>query len=144
MKLEKHLDSLNEVLDEIHVALQDSRGTLSHQRRLALMLSLGVCDLIEIYFHKLKIIKTGSRLKHDWFKQKRIKEKLETQIIVPIDTIKEIEPILLLGAAIEESRDDLAYGSPLNEEFILNKKINQFLELKKIIEKTSGELNETE
>ena len=50
MKIEKHLKSLEEVMDEIQVALEDPRGLIAHQRRLATMLSIGVCELIEIYF----------------------------------------------------------------------------------------------
>ena len=55
MRLEKHLECLKEVADEINIALNDARGIISHQRRIALMLSIGVCELIELYFHKLKI-----------------------------------------------------------------------------------------
>lgn len=144
MRLEKHLESLKEVLDEISLALNDSRGLASHQRRLALMLSVGICDLIEVYFHKLNIIKEGSKIKHDWFRQKRVKEKLEQQIICPISQIKKIDDLLMLVVSIEEARDDLAYGSPVKEENLLAGKINQFLELKKIVEQEVGDLIGTE
>ena len=134
MRLEKHAESLQEVLDEIDAALNDKQGVKKHQRRLAMMLSVGICDLIEIYFHRLGVIKSGARIKHDWFRQKRIKEKLEQQIIQPIDSITEIHTIMRLAVDIEESRDELAYGSPVDEEKLLMEKINQFLELKKIID----------
>lgn len=143
MRLEKHQESLKEVLDEINVALNDPRGLSSHQRRVAMMLSIGICELIEAYFHKLGIIKGGSRIKHDWFKQKRIKEKLERQISCPIEQVKGINEILLLATGIEERRDDLAYGSPVKEEDMLMEKINHFFRLKKIIEREAGELIET-
>ena len=143
MRLEKHQESLKEVLDEINTALEDSRGLISHQGRLAMMLPIGNCELIELYFHELGIIKEGSRIKYDWFKQKRIKEKLENQIINPIDQVTKIDSILFLATSIEEKRDDLAYGSPVQEETLLMEKINQFFELKKIIEKEVGGLIET-
>jgi len=103
MRIEKHQESLKEVLDEINTALDDPRGLISHQRRLAMMLSIGNCELIELYFHKLGIIKEGSRIKHDWFKQKRIKEKLENQIISPINQVTQIDNILLIATSIEEN-----------------------------------------
>ena len=135
MEVKKHLEILKEVMDEIETAQQDPQGLLSHQRRLALMLSLGVCELIELYFHKLDIIKSGSRIKHTWFRQKRIKEKLEQQIISPLDVVANIDLIIQLATSIEKSRDDLAYSSPQEDDKILNEKINQFLELKKVIER---------
>ena len=59
MRAEKHKKALQEVLDEIQTALDDPRGLVAHQRRLATMLSIGTCELIEIYFHKLGIMKGG-------------------------------------------------------------------------------------
>ncbi len=140
MRLEKHLESVQEVLDEINSALHDPRGITSHQRRLALVLSLGVCDLFSIYFQRLQIMKSGASIKHDWFKQKRIKEKLEQQVIAPLDTVKNVDLLLKLGSAIERSRDDLAYGSPVNEESSLREKIGQLLEMKRIIEHEIGKI----
>lgn len=140
MDQQKHLEILQEVLDEINSAQKDPQGILSHQRRIALMLSVGICELIELYFHQLGIIKNGSRIKHDWFRQKRIKEKLEEQLITAIDSIPKIDLIIQLAAAIEKSRDDLAYSSPLHDDAILKEKIGQFQELRKIIEQEVGEL----
>lgn len=143
MRLEKHLESLHEVLDEVESALNDSRGINTHQRRLALMLSLGFCELIEIYFHWLQILKPGSRIKHDWFRQKRIKEKLEQQVTAPLSGLAGIDEIISLAVQLEESRDDLAYGSPVNEEEFLRSRINLFLKLREIIEDKMGALNES-
>ena len=127
MRLEKHLESLKEVLDEIEAGLKDSRGLCSHQRRIAMMLSIGICDLVEVYLHKLNIMKGGARIKHTWFRQNRIKEKLEQQIICSIDSVKNINEILILASSIEESRDDLAYGAPVEEGNLLMEKIISFL-----------------
>ncbi len=138
MNVEKHKESLQEVYDEISLAQQLPQGLRRHQRRLALMLSLGMCELIELYFHKLEVIKSGSRIKHDWFRQARIKEKVEQQIIAPIDSIKNIDRILELAVAIEKNRDDLAYGSPLNDEKMLQEKIVQFFEIKQLTEDSDG------
>lgn len=143
MSPEKHLESLKEVLDEINSALEDPRGINAHQRRLALMFSLGICDLMELYFHRLGVIKSGARLKHDWFRQIRIKEKLEQQITCPIQSLQKVEEMITIAVEIEESRDDLAYGAPVKQEELLMKKINQFMDLKNLIEKTVSALYET-
>lgn len=143
MRLEKHIESLNEVMDEVKNALEDPKGIKKHQRRLAMMLSLGICELIEIYFHKLGIMKEGSRIKHDWFKQKRIKESLSKQIICELDNVKSIDKMIGIAKGIEEKRDDMAYGAPVKEEELLKEKINDFLKLKMIIESEVGEIIES-
>ena len=139
MNLQKHQEILQEVLDEIQSAQNDPKGLLPHQRRLALMLSLGMCELIEIYFHKLGVFKEGSRIKHDWFRQKRVKEKLEQQIITSINTIKPIDQVIALAVEIEKGRDELAYGTS-STKVPLDTKIKQFFELKFIIENEVGAL----
>jgi hypothetical protein len=141
MKIEKHRESLQEVLDEITAALDDPRGVISHQRRLAMMLSIGICDLFSIYFHKHLVMKSGSMIKHEWFRQKRLKELLQQQIIQPIEMFESVDLMIKIARDIEEARDNLAYGAPLKKEDFLIDKINQFLEMKKIAEK-GGEGNE--
>ncbi len=134
MKKEKHEEILKEVLDEIGSALNDKRGLLSHQRRLAFSLSLGAVNLIELYFHKLSIIKGGTQIDHTWFKrsENRILEKLQTQITGQIDSIENIKKIIDIAKQIEEKRDDLAYGAPASDK-ILQEKINLFFMLKKVV-----------
>jgi len=144
MRLEKHVEGLKEVMDEIKNALEDPEGIKKHQRRLATMLSLGICELIEVYFHKLNIIKNGSRIKHNWFKQKRIEETLSNQIVSDLKDVKNIKKIIKIAKGIEEKRDDMTYGSPVDEEELLKNKIDDFLELKKIIESETGDIIEPE
>lgn len=134
MRLEKHEEGLKEVLSEIESALEDAQGLTSHQRRLAMMLSLGICELIEIYFHKIGIMKGSARIKHGMFRKGNMEVALSNQITAPLKTVKNIERILEIAAIIENSRDDMAYGSPLNEEELLKEKIDEFLEMKKLIE----------
>lgn len=143
MRLERHIEALNEVMDEITSALEDPKGLKKHQRRLAIMLSLGACGLIEIYFHKLGIMKNGSTIKHSWFKQKRIKESLSNQIISGLDNVKNIGRIIKISEGIEEKRDDMAYGAPVKEDDLLKEKINDFLELKNIVENEIGDILES-
>lgn len=131
MKKEKLEESLKEVLDEIETALKDQKGLIAHQRRLAFSLSLGATVLLELYLHKLSIIKEGSKINHTWFKRKKenILEILQNQITSPASSVPDIDKILDLIIKIEEKIDDLAYGAPADEK-ILQEKINLFFELK--------------
>ena len=133
MKKERHEEILKEILDEIEAALNDSRGLISHQRRLAFSLSLGAVTLLELYFHHLHIIKEGSQINHLWFKKKREKvlEQIQKQIVSPINTVENIEKLINLSIKVEEKRDDIAYGAPTTEK-ILQEKINLFFELKSL------------
>lgn len=134
MKIEKHQEIIDEVVEEINSALNDKRGLLPHQRRLAFSLSLGAVNILEQYFHVLNIIKEGSKINHRWFKKKeeRLKEYLQRQILSPIDSVENINEILKLIKEIENKRDDIAYGPPVKEE-LLQEKINLFLKLRKVI-----------
>ena len=141
MRKEKHEESLKEVMDEIRSALQDRRGLVSHQRRVAMMISIGICELVELYFHRLGIMKEGSRIKHEWFKKSDIKERLENQITGRIGKVKKLDNVIELAKDIEDSRNDLAYGSPSNEE-LLHEKIKTFLRIKEMVVEETGEINE--
>lgn len=134
MRKEKHEEVLREVLDEIESALNDKRGLLEHQRRLAFSLSLGGVNLLELYFHGLSVMKQGSMIDHRWFKrnEERVLDQLQKQITSPIGSVEKIKEIVGVMRRIEERRDDLAYGAPATNE-ILQEKINLFLELKKIV-----------
>lgn len=135
MKQERHEETLKEVLDEIETALKDARGLLTHQRRLAFSLSLGAVNLLELHFHKLGIIKEGSKINHAWFKKgkRNVFELIQKQITSPLASIPNSERIVELIIQIEEKRDDLAYGAPATEE-IVQEKINLFFELKKVVQ----------
>ena len=135
MKLEKHEEIINEVLDEIDSALHDKRGLVFHQRRLAFSLSLGSVNLIEIFLRKKNVMKEGSKIDHSWFRKKHevILANLKRQIISPLDSLENIKNIIDLASQIEEKRDELAYGAPASEK-ILQEKINLFFELKKVLQ----------
>lgn len=134
MREDKHQEILKEVLDEIELALKDKRGLVSHQRRLAFLISLGAVNLLELYLHKINVIKEGSKINHLWFKFKKEKifEQLQKQITSPIKSISNIDKIVDLLIKIEEKRDDLAYGAP-SKENILQEKINLYFELIKLL-----------
>ena len=142
MRLEKHIAAIKEVDDEIESSLSDEGGLSTHQRRLAFMISLGIAELIEIYFHRLKIMKEGSRVKHEWLKKRKAKDHLSNQVTAPIDNISRINEILRISSIIEEKRNELAYSSPIDEESILKETINRYLDIKNIIEQEVGDIYE--
>ena len=124
MKEEKHEEIIKEVLDEIESALKDNRGLVSHQRRLIFSITLGAANLLELYFHKLNIIKEGSIVNHLWFKRKKEKivKQLQNQVTSPINTIKDINEILEII--------NLKVGDPVDVSFNTQKKV---IVIKKII-----------
>ncbi len=136
MQQEKHLESIRETLREIESALKDPAGLASHQRRLALMTSIGIAELVELYFHKLEIIKPGVKIEHQWFQRKldNVKEKIGGLIIKPLNLVRGLDKLLELAIELESNRNLLAYGSPVKDEKILLGRINKFLEFKKLIE----------
>lgn len=135
MNIDKHIETLKEVMATINDAL-NAEDIKLHQRRLTAMLSLGSQQLIEAYFHKLNIIKPGAQIKHEWFNlgTDRIKIKLEAILTVKLVKIKNLDEILVLAKRIEQDRNDLVYGSPVKTDKILREKINLFLEIKKLVE----------
>ncbi|MBI2152029.1 hypothetical protein HYU21_04845 [Candidatus Woesearchaeota archaeon] len=133
MRPEKHQECLNEVLDEIATALKDPRGLIAHQRRLAFLLSLGTATIIELYLHRLNVIKEGAKINHEWFKRKKDKvlQQLQNQVVSPLNNFPELDELLEIALKIETKRDDLAYGAPASES-IIQEKINLFFKLKEL------------
>ena len=126
---------IEEVLDEIESALKDPKGIASHQRRLSFALSLGIVNLIEKYFKKLNVLKSGAKIDHRWFKKKKenVKKLIVNQITCPIENLDKLDELLDKAYEIEKERNELAYGKKASEE-TLKEKINLFLELKKKVE----------
>lgn len=132
---DKYVNIIKEVLDEIESALRDSKGIVSHQRRLAFSLSLGAVTLIESYLTKVNVLKPGAKINHLWLKKKKqnVKELISQQIICPINSIENIDKFLDIAYNLERERNELAYGKTVSES-VLREKINLFLDLKKEIE----------
>ncbi len=139
MQNEKHEDALKEVENTIEEALKEN--ILEHQRRIASMTSLGIQHIIELYFHKLNVMKPGASLKHEWFKlsEKNIRLRLSAVVTKKLDEIPRVLEILSIAREIEKDRNDLVYGAPLKDDKILRDKIDDFLEIKKIIAEESEE-----
>ncbi len=58
--------------------------------------------------------------------------------MAPIENAKNIDKILEICKEIEDKRNDLAYSSPLEQDELLRDEINNFFEIKTIIEEGIG------
>ena len=125
---------MDEVLDEIESALHDKKGIESHQRRLAFSISLGASTLTELYLHEKGVLKSGSKINHQWFNKnlKNIKEIISNHIICPVERIESFDSLLEIVQKIEQKRNDVIYGKSVSED-VLNNLISLFFELKKEI-----------
>ncbi|MEK6889351.1 MAG: hypothetical protein AABW80_04565 [Nanoarchaeota archaeon] len=126
---------IEEVLDEINSALNEVKGIVAHQRRLAFSLSLGTATLLEEYLKKKNILKPGIKINHLWLKKsvQNIKKLLESKITASPESLPQLNSILEKAHLIEKERDKIAYGKLITEKE-LNEKINLFIELKKEVE----------
>ncbi len=140
MKIEKHFEALKEVDETIEEAL-NSKNILSYQRRLSAMLSLGIQQLIEIYLHRLNVIRPGTQVKHEWFGigERKLHQRLSAILTTEAKNIPRIREILILAKEIESDRNDILYGSPLSDESTIKGKIDAYLEVKRIIEEEHGQ-----
>lgn len=140
MKIERHMEALEEVYETINDALSDSKGLLRHQRRIASMTSIGMQHLIEIYFHKLNIIKPGAHVKHEWFRmgERSLRMKLSSILTRSVDSVSKIAEIIFMAYCVESDRNDIMYGAPLKDDTKLREKIDVFLEMKNLIENGDG------
>ncbi len=136
MQPEKHEEALDEVERTLREALGDPAGILRHQRRIALMTSLGAQQLIELHLHRLHVIKPGAQLKHEWFKldQRNLEYKLAPLLTKPGADIPKLAEALSLAFRIETGRNDLVYGAPIASDRVLRERIDAFLELKRVLE----------
>jgi hypothetical protein len=133
--MEKDDEIIKEVLDEIESSLKDPQGIISHQRRLAFLLSLGAVHLIEVYLKRLNVFKSGAKINHLWLKKKKenAKKLVANQITCPIENLNKIDKLLDTTYDLEKERNELAYGKKVSEEK-LKEKIAVFLNFKKEVE----------
>jgi hypothetical protein len=131
----KQEEEIEEVMDEINSALEDSRGLNSHQRRLAFSLSLGAVSLVEKYLEEKNFLKQGAKINHQWLKKKKenAKKLLANQIICSVEEVDKLDKLLDISFRIETERNKLVYGPPVSEK-ILREQIDLFLKLKKEVE----------
>ncbi|HIG93853.1 TPA: hypothetical protein HA242_07100 [Candidatus Woesearchaeota archaeon] len=126
---------LKETMDEINAALQDSRGIVAHQRRLAFVISVSSVALLESFLQKRHVFKSGAKINHQWLKKKKdnVKIKLASQVTCPLESLPELDNFLEQSYALEKERNQMAYGKLVVEEK-LQELINLFLKFKKEVE----------
>src|SRR3989344_6471515 len=126
---------IDEVMDEIESALQDPKGLVAHQRRIAFSLSLGIVFLLQSYLQKKQVFKPGAKINHLWLKKKKenVLDILSKHITCDPATLSELEHILSVANTIGTQRNTLAYGKQTSEQE-LQKIIKTFLDLKKEVE----------
>lgn len=128
MKIEAHLERLNESVLEIEEAVE--RGIINKQRTIGFHTSAGAIDMLEIILHKNNLIDAGFLINHDWFNSdKKIKEKLSFNF-------PKRDNIIELIKSIEKVRNNLCYGKR-QEIKILEKVINNFNSLKRIFKEVT-------
>jgi len=132
---EKKEHEIDEVADEIESALKDSRGINSHQKRLAICLSIGITDLLERYLKKKGVLKTGYKVDHRILKKKKenAKSALAEKITSPINSLDRIDHLLEIAYEIEGRRNALAYGGKVSDD-VLRGLIDKYLDVKKEVE----------
>lgn len=110
MNIEKHYERLNESLDVLNESIE--KDITKRQRTIGFNCSAASADMLEIYLHKNNLIDPGFVIKHEWLKSKnKVKKKF------PFDFQKKNE-ILTIISAIEEKRNALCYGVPMEKDKI--------------------------
>jgi len=133
-KVNEKSNEKDEVSDEIESSLKDGRGIVSHQKRLAFCLSLGITELIEKYLKKKDVLKQGYKIDHQWFKKKKENVvDILSQKTTSLTNLNKLDLLLDVAFKIESKRNNLAYGGTVDER-ILIELINEFLNAKREIE----------
>src|SRR3989344_5296189 len=133
-KLGNNVD-FDETSDEIDSALNDSRGLLFHQKRLAFCLSDGICNILENYLKEKGVLKPGAKINHQWLKKKKdnVLKQLSERLITPIEKLPKLNAILDAAFKIEYKRNEFVYGVKTDDK-ILRDLIDIYLDVKKEIE----------
>ena len=101
-----HIAHIQEHLQEIQEAV--SVGLEKRSSTIALHASACSIDLIELYLHSINKISVGTMIKHEWFKEPKLDQKIAplAERMLGVDFPKKQE-IFSLMYAIEERRNNL-------------------------------------
>ncbi|MBI4980185.1 hypothetical protein HZC30_01340 [Candidatus Woesearchaeota archaeon] len=129
MKIESHLESLQESVTEIEAAVIS--GLVSKQRTVGIHTSAGAIDMLEIILHQHNLIDPGAVIKHEWFSSSQgIRKRFSFDF-------PRKEEIISLMESIEAVRNKLCYGKRQDEK-ILIKVVEEFNKLHSIFREVSG------
>jgi|SRR3989344_716646 len=129
MKIESHLDNLEESIREIETAVKE--GLEKKQRTIGFHTSSAAIDMLEIILHKNNLIDPGFVIKHEWLNSKK---KIEEKLSFDFPKKKEIFNHII---KIESERNKLCYGKRQEEEK-LEEIVNEFNKLKELFTEVSG------
>ncbi len=110
MKIESHIRSIKESLEEIESAV--NIGLEQRQKTIGFHCSSASVDLLEIYLHNKNLIDPGFQIKHNDFGS----EKMATNKL-PFD-FENKEGIIDAMVGIEKKRNILCYGKQQNTKAI--------------------------
>jgi len=132
MKTGDHIKNIRESLEEIDEAID--LGLEKRQRNLGFHISVCSAEMLEVFLHKLKLLKEDRILKHNDFSSVR---KANDILSFEFPYKKKIIELIV---EIEKRRNVLCYGKRKPKKD-LEEFLNLFLKLKEIFEK-EGVLNE--
>ena len=92
---------IDEVMDEINSSLNDSKGIVSHQRRLAFSLSLGTSVLLEDYLKSQG--KTLEQIKSEW----RVQAEKNVRMELGLAEVARAENVSISDAELQAEVDKI-------------------------------------
>ncbi|MBI4439937.1 hypothetical protein HY638_03105 [Candidatus Woesearchaeota archaeon] len=134
--IELHKEQIREHIQEINDAI--AIGIEKRPATIGLHTSACAISLLEAYLHGLGKISTGTMVKHEWFKQPKINQKIAplAERKIGVD-FPHKEEILLLMYAIEDNRNKMIYGK--STKAVIVDVLESFQKLHQIIKESMKE-----
>jgi|SRR3989344_3246122 len=127
--IEEHKRKIKEHLDGIEDAIEEG----IEKKPVTIGFHCSACSIqfLELYLHVSGKISIGKIIKHDWFKRPKAEQKKEPLVErkIGVDFPKK-EEIYNIIYDVEEERNILMYGKPINEQ--IKRIIELFNKLKEI------------
>ena len=132
-RIQEHLDELQEA---VNIGIEKKPVTVGFHA------SACAIELLEMYLHLTKLISTGKKINHTWFKRPKPGQRIEPLVErkLPV-SFPEKEKLYEFIYAIEDSRDNLIYGRPRKGE--VEAVFEAFQNLRKLLEKKIEERGES-
>ncbi len=131
VSVESHKESARSFVNDIEEKLR-SEKIVERQKLVGFACSEASCDLLAILLHKKNLIDPGFNVNHRLFSSiKRAKLKFDFEF-------PSKDTLIRLMVNQEEYRNNLCYGKPKKSHVVI-KGVENFFEIKRIIEKETGE-----
>ncbi len=130
--IDEHKEKIREHLEAIEEAIE--RGAEKRPVTIGFNCSACAIQFLELYLHITNRIPVGKIIKHDWFKKPQTSQKIEPLIERHLNAdFPEKQEVYSLIYALEDSRNSLVYGKPIEKQ--INNTVLIFRKLKSIFEK---------